>query len=108
MLAYIRNYREVRHIMPALNLQAAKKPMRKTRLMNPLDAPHPINKADVVLLNASRLGIDVMRPQASRPEPGEEHAVITVSKRGNAGFSNLMSGAIAILLEYCQRRSPPA
>lgn len=67
-----------------LDEAAANKLMRKTKLMKPLDAPRPNNEADVVLLNISRLGIDVMRPQANRPEPDGEHAVITVFRRGDA------------------------
>lgn len=63
---------------------AASKLLKKSKLMDPIDAPKPNNEEMAVLMNLSRLGFDLMQPATGQLEPDAEHAIITFFRRGEA------------------------
>ena len=67
-----------------LDESAARKMLRKSKRMEPIDEPLPNNQQMAALLNLSRLGFDLMQPAAQRLAPDEEHAVLTIFRRGEA------------------------
>ena len=67
-----------------IDQSAANKLLKKSKLMDPIDAPMPNNEEMAVLMNLSRLGFDLMQPATQQLEPDDEHAVITFFRRGEA------------------------
>lgn len=59
----------------------AAKLLKKSKLMDPLDAPRPNAEEIDALLNPSRLGLNLMRPTAHEPEADGEFAVLTIFRR---------------------------
>jgi len=62
----------------------ARKMLRKSKRMDPIDAPLPNAEQISALVNMSRYGFDLMRPAAEEQIPDEERAVITIFRRGDA------------------------
>ena len=62
----------------------AKKMLRKSKRMKPIDAPKRNAEQMSVLVNISRYGFDLMRPAVKEIAPTEGHAVITFFRRGDA------------------------
>jgi hypothetical protein len=58
--------------------------LKKSKQSDPIDEIRPNNEEIGVLLNASRLGFDLMRPATDRPEPDETSATVTFLRRGDA------------------------
>lgn len=67
-----------------LDEAAAAKFLRKTKPMDPIDAPLPNAEETLVLINLSRLGFDLMQPASETPVPDDEHGVITIFRRKEA------------------------
>ena len=70
--------------MIELDEAAAAKFLRKTKPMDPIEAPVPNAEEIQVLINLSRMGFDLMQPASEALEPDDEHAVITVFRRKEA------------------------
>jgi hypothetical protein len=67
-----------------LDEAGAAKFLRKTKPMDPIEAPLPNAEEIQVLLNLSRLGFDLMQPESEAIAPDDEHAVITIFRRKEA------------------------
>lgn len=67
-----------------LDRAEAEKFLKKSKQSDPIDEIRPNNEEIGVLLNASRLGFDLMRPATDRPEPDEASATVTFLRRGDA------------------------
>ncbi len=67
-----------------LDETAAKKMLRKSKRMKPIDEPLPNDQQIAALLNLSRMGFDLMRPATQQLSPGDEHAVLTIFRPGEA------------------------
>jgi len=63
---------------------AANKLLKKSKQMDPIDAPMPNDEEMAVLMNLSRLGFDLMQPATEQLEPDDEHAIITFFRRSEA------------------------
>jgi len=70
--------------MTELDEADAERLLRRSKLMDPIDAPLPNDEQIEALLNLSRLGFDLMRPAAQELSPDAEHAVITIFRRNEA------------------------
>lgn len=55
--------------------------LKKSKPMEPLEAPLPNNEKIAVLINLSRLGLDITRASTQRLAPDDNHAVITIFRR---------------------------
>jgi hypothetical protein len=67
-----------------LDEAAAAKFLRKTKPMDPIEAPSPNAEEIPVLINLSRLGFDLMQPAREAIAPDNEHGVITIFRRKEA------------------------
>lgn len=67
-----------------LDEAAAAKFLRKTKPMDPIEAPLPNAEEIMVLINLSRLGFDLMQPAGEALTPDDEHGVITIFRRKEA------------------------
>lgn len=67
-----------------LDEAAAAKFLRKTKPMDPIEAPSPNAEEIPVLINLSRLGFDLMQPATEALTPDDEHGVITMFRRKEA------------------------
>ncbi|MDH3613208.1 MAG: hypothetical protein OEU90_00350 [Gammaproteobacteria bacterium] len=70
--------------MTELDEAAAAKFLRKTKPMDPIEAPSPNAEEILVLINLSRLGFDLMQPASKAIAPDDEHGVITIFRRKEA------------------------
>jgi hypothetical protein len=70
--------------MTELDEAAAAKFLRKTKPMDPIDAPLPNAEEVMVLINLSRLGFDLMQPARETLAPDDGHGVITIFRREEA------------------------
>ena len=71
-------------VLTELDEAAAAKFLRKTKPMDPIEAPLPNAEEIPVLINLSRLGFDLMRPAGDALSPDDNHAIITVFRRKEA------------------------
>jgi len=67
-----------------LDEAAAAKFLRKTKPMDPIEAPLPNAEEIFVLINLSRLGFDLMQSASEPIAPDAEHGVITIFRRKEA------------------------
>jgi hypothetical protein len=67
-----------------LDEAAAAKFLRKTKPMDPIEAPLPNAEEMQVLINLSRLGFDLMQPASEELVPDDKHGVITIFRRKEA------------------------
>ena len=72
-----------------LDEAAAAKFLRKTKPMDPIEAPLPNAEEIPVLINLSRLGFDLMQPARESIAPDDEHGVITIFRRKEADTLDL-------------------
>lgn len=67
-----------------LDEAGAAKFLRKTKPMDPIDAPLPNAERIQALLNLSRLGFDLMQPAREEIAPDDEQGVVTIFRRKEA------------------------
>lgn len=70
--------------MTELDEAGAAKPLRKTKPMDPIEAPLPNAEEISVLINLSRLGFDLMQDGGEDIAPNDEQGVVTVFRRKEA------------------------
>lgn len=70
--------------MTELDQAAAAEFLRKTKPMDPIDAPSPNAEEIPVLINLSRLGFDLMQPATEALTPDDKLGVITIFRRKEA------------------------
>jgi len=59
----------------------ARKQLRKSKLIDPIDAPRSNNEMIAALVNLSMLGFDLTHPITPRLAPDDNHGVITIFRR---------------------------